>query len=248
MHANLSVLHTHRFEVEAAGRHGVLAIRLADELGQEMLAAGAEHNLGFAFARAGDLAAALDLMASAEARFERMAESGAQLAIIQADRADVLLKAHLLDDARDEADRALAAMEADGNVTDTADISLLAARARLAAGDLDGARAAARRAAALFERHGRSAQLPLAEFVEVQADDAEGLVDGLAERADRRPRLALPRWGSEAISGCWPLACTSHAAITTSRRVLRRASAAAAPVGRRSRRAYLLPRSCTGDG
>ncbi len=243
VHANLSVLHAHRFEVDAAGHHGVLAIRLADELGQEMLAAGSEHNLGYAFARAGDLAAALDLMASAEARFERMADSGAQLAIMQADRADVLLKAHLLDDARDEADRALAAMEADGNVTDTADISLLAARARLAAGDLDGARAAARRAAALFERHGRSAQLPLAEFVEVQADDAEGLVDGLAERAESVARgLARARWGSEAMSarvvaGSLYLARGDH---DKARRVLGRASAArgTGPAGDRAA-AYL---------
>ncbi|HEX4980504.1 MAG TPA: hypothetical protein VFV63_02355, partial [Ilumatobacteraceae bacterium] len=201
VHANLGVLHAYRHEVDLAGHHTVLAIELADRLGQEMMAAGAEHNLGYAFARAGDLARALELMEAAEQRFEQIPDSKQHLAIAQSDRADVLLKANLLAEARSLADLALASISEGGNVTDAADACLLAARARLAAGDLEAARTAARQTRVWYEQHGRRPWLPLAEFVEVQADDADRLVDGLAERAeDVARKLARARWTSEAMS------------------------------------------------
>jgi hypothetical protein len=200
VHLNLAVLHAQRAELDEAGAHGIRAIELADRLGHEHLAAMAEHNLGYAFARAGDLAAALEMIESADHRFAAISEPPEQRAVRSADRAEVLLKANLLNEARQEADHALETLAAGPNVTDLAETALLAARARLAAGDPNAARAAAQAAAASFEEQGRRRWLPLAEFVEVQADDADGAHCGLAERAEHIARsLNRTRWTSEAL-------------------------------------------------
>jgi tetratricopeptide (TPR) repeat protein len=243
VHLNLAVLHAQRSELDEAGAHGMLAIELADRLGQEHMAAMAEHNLGYAFARAGDLGAALEMIESADRRFSAISEPPEQRAVRSADRAEVLLKANLLREARDQADQALATLAAGANVTDLAETALLASRARLAAGDPDAAREAAQAAAAAFERQGRRSWLPLAEFVEVQADDADGEHAGLAERAERIARaLAKARWTSEALSarvlaGRLYLARGDH---DRARRVLAAASAArrVGPAGDRAA-AYL---------
>ena len=124
-----------------------------------------------------------------------------QLAVTRADRASVLLSANLVDEARREADTALAAIEAGGNVTDVADTALLATRTRLAAGDVDGARDAARLADDLFGAHDRRPWRPLARLVEVQADLlVDPTVAEAARAEDVADALAQADWTTEATS------------------------------------------------
>ena len=142
-HANLGLLCAQRGRVDEGAEHLREAIRSGDAIGHAHLAAISEQNLGYLFSLEGNVPAALAALGNAEQRFAQLGNVQ-QLAVTRADRASVLLSANLVDEARREADTALAAIEAGGNVTDVADTALLAARTRLAAGDVVGARDAAR--------------------------------------------------------------------------------------------------------
>ena len=200
-HNNLSVLHAYQHDVDQAIAHSARAVEIADKLDQPLLAAAATHNVGYALACAGELASSLDLMADAERRLRHVDGAQHHLAIVSADRANVLLQANLIDEAGRAADTALDAIGRGGNVTDRCDLELLAARCRLAAGDLDAACASAHDAAAGYLVQERHAWLPLAEFVELQADTRRDDAPDLAARAERiADELEERRWVSEAMS------------------------------------------------
>ena len=233
---NLGVLYAFRGAHDLSIEHSETASRLAESLGQQRLAAQAQHNLGYSLARTGDLARALHEMEAAERRFAAMPNSDGALAVVRADRADVLLQANLAGEARQEAELALVTVEASGNVTELADMLLLVARCRLADGDQDDARQAADEAAVLFSRHERLRLLPLAELVGVRADLAGGVGDGdqVAERAmSVAASLDEVGWRSEATTA-WVVAGMlllesgqTAAAVRLHRRVLRAQSGAA---------------------
>lgn len=199
-HANLGLLCAQRGLVEEGADHLRRAIRAGDSIGHAHLAAISEQNLGYLHSLEGNVPAALAALDHAEQRFARLGNTP-QLVLTGADRASVLLSANLVHEARHEADAALAAIEAGGNLTDVADTALLAARTRLAAGDVDAARDAARLADDLFGDHDRLAWRSLARLVQVQADL---LVDPTAAEAARAEDVAHELeeagWSTEATS------------------------------------------------
>lgn len=143
--------------------------RLASELDQKLIAAGADQNLGFVASRRGDIPAALSWYDRARASYQELDDPRRVVALLDQDRCETLLAAGLNDEAAQAAARAVEAHESDGNETDLAEAELLLAHARLAGGRYGDAAVAARRSAARFARSQRRAWGALASYVEVQA-------------------------------------------------------------------------------
>ncbi|HEX5945968.1 MAG TPA: CHAT domain-containing protein [Acidimicrobiales bacterium] len=141
---------------------------LADELGLPVLGAMAAHNAGFALGRRGAAGEALDAFARAEAAYDELGRPPRLVAVLAADRCDVLLQVGLADDARDAAAAAVHAL--DGvDAAHAAEARLLLAQAALAADDLDRAAAEATAAEAAFGA-GRPPWAALAGYVAMQAE------------------------------------------------------------------------------
>jgi tetratricopeptide (TPR) repeat protein len=155
-HANLAALHAATNQPELAVGHARTAIDLGRELDQELLVAGAQHNLGYALARAGEVADALEAFAEAELALERLGNT-LMLVALRADLAEVLLQANLLDDAVRQADLALVDAGRAGGVvhpgaTGRRDRALRASRSAGTAGAGRAARASRRRRGAARRR------------------------------------------------------------------------------------------------
>ncbi len=142
---------------------------LANELGQDMLAAGATQNLGFAAGRRGDLPAALRWFNEARGRYEGLGSPRRLMGTLEIDTCNVLLAGGLYADAAAAAGRAVALATATGNRLDEAEARLLAARAHLAGGDLAEGEREAEAAAALFRESDRAPWVALAEHVSLTA-------------------------------------------------------------------------------
>jgi len=145
------------------------ALGLANDLGQDMLAAGANQNLGFAAGRRGDLPAALRWFNEARARYEGLGSPRRVMVTLEIDTCNVLLAGGLYTDAAAAAGRAVALATATGNRLDEAEARLLAARAHLAGGDLTEGEKEAGAAAALFRESERAPWVALAEHVGLTA-------------------------------------------------------------------------------
>lgn len=142
---------------------------LANQLGQDMLAAGATQNLGFAAGRRGDLPAALRWFNEARGRYEGLGSPRRLMGTLEIDTCNVLLAGGLYTDAALAAGRAVALAIATGNRLDEAEARLLAARAHLAAGELAEGEREAEAAAALFRESERAPWVALAEHVGLTA-------------------------------------------------------------------------------
>lgn len=141
---------------------------LADELGLPVLVAMAAHNAGFALGRRGAAGEALDAFARAEAAYDELGSPPRLVAVLAADRCDVLLQVGLADDARAAAAAAVHAL--DGvDAAHAAEARLLLAQASLAADDLDRAAAEATAAQEAFGA-GRPPWAALAGYVAMQAE------------------------------------------------------------------------------
>jgi len=145
------------------------ALGLANHLGQDMLAAGANQNLGFAAGRRGDLPAALRWFNEARTRYEGLGSPRRVMVTLEIDTCNVLLAGGLYTDAAAAAGRAVALATATGNRLDEAEARLLAARAHLAGGDLAEGEREAEAAAALFRESERAPWVALAEHVGLTA-------------------------------------------------------------------------------
>jgi tetratricopeptide (TPR) repeat protein len=179
--SNLGVLRVYRGELSTALAELARAEELATELGQTLLLARTVHNQAFVLGRRGDVPRSLARYDDAEALYRRLEDPDPHLAVLDADRAEVLLGAGLAAEARQRAEASLAAQERSENVTDRAEVLLLVARARLAAADGTGAAAAASRAAASFRHQQRSSWAAMADHVAIEATPAGGR--DLADRA-----------------------------------------------------------------
>ncbi|HTW08852.1 MAG TPA: CHAT domain-containing tetratricopeptide repeat protein [Acidimicrobiales bacterium] len=124
------------------------------------------QNRGFAAARQGDVARALELFAQAD---ERLRELGAEAGARSLGRASALHAAGLSDDARQVAEEVAAQLEAAGDQAYLAECLLLLADIALAGGDPEASAAAARRATSLFERQSRPTWHALAEVAAARA-------------------------------------------------------------------------------
>jgi tetratricopeptide (TPR) repeat protein len=182
---NRGVLQVYRGAISAAESDFLRAETLHESIGQALAATQVRHNLGWVAARRGDVPAALDWYDRVEAEYR---SHGVPLALLLMDRCEVLLSARLAAEARENAEAAVAELDAAGLDADLAEARLLAAHADLLSGDAAAARHQADRADAAFTRQHRPAWAALARAAAARAAWLE------AERAapageERRARL-----------------------------------------------------------
>ncbi|HET9051347.1 MAG TPA: CHAT domain-containing protein [Candidatus Dormibacteraeota bacterium] len=195
--ANLARLHTNRGmalaargDQAAASLDLVAAVRLHELAGNHRLAAQTRQNVGLAVARRGDIVEALRWFAAAD---EYFASRGEVDGVGLLDRADALLQARLVGEARATAASAIRHLTAQRRSTYVADARLLLGEAILLDGDPEASRAAATEAQAAFAAQGRPVLVARASHLHVRAaahaasdaalaDEAAGTADAL-ERA-----------------------------------------------------------------
>jgi tetratricopeptide (TPR) repeat protein len=197
---NRGLLRAYRGDLAGAADDHRAGRRLAEELGQELMVALIDHNLGFIAGRAGNIPEALAWFDKAEQTY---VAQDAPMAVLHADRAELLLAANLVAEAVASARAAVDELARAGNVVELAEARLLLARAELATGAAGDARRAARTARAQFRRQGRDAWALLAAAVACEAAVAASrphrpparLVDEARELA---AQLAEAGWEVEA--------------------------------------------------
>jgi tetratricopeptide (TPR) repeat protein len=195
---NLTVLRVYRAELDLALEASLAARAIGQELGQQLLVARTLHNEAFVHGRRGDVPRALAGYDDADAAYRALEDPEPYLAVLDADRAEVLLGAGLAAEACERAEAALAALEATGNVTDRAEVSLLVARCRLAAADRDGAAIAATDAAERFDEQQRRSWSAMARHVGIEATPVHD--PALAAQAESvAGELAAAGWRSAAL-------------------------------------------------
>jgi tetratricopeptide (TPR) repeat protein len=163
---NRGVLQVYRGAVGPAESDFLRAETLHESIGQALAATQVRHNLGWVAARRGDVPAALDWYDRVEAEYRA---HGVPLALLLMDRCEVLLSARLAAEARENAEAAVAELDAAGLDADLAEARLLAAHADLLAGDAAAARDQADRADAAFTRQHRPAWAALARAAAARA-------------------------------------------------------------------------------
>src|SRR5262245_4354957 len=141
---------------------------LARRLELPVLVAMAAHNAGFALGRRGAVGEALAAFDRAGAAYDELGRPPRLVAVLAADRCDVLLQVGLADDARAAAESAVAALEP-VDAAHAAESRLLLAQACLAAGDADRAAVEAAAAGDAFRSARRPPWAALAGYVGVQA-------------------------------------------------------------------------------
>ncbi len=172
---NRGVLQVYRGAVGSAESDFLRAETLHESIGQALAATQVRHNLGWVAARRGDVPTALDWYDRVEAEYRA---HGVPLALLLMDRCEVLLSARLAAEARENAEAAVAELDAAGLDADLAEARLLAAHADLLAGDAAAARGQADRADAAFTRQHRPAWSALARAAAARAAWLEAEHDG----------------------------------------------------------------------
>ncbi|HET8642252.1 MAG TPA: CHAT domain-containing protein [Pseudonocardiaceae bacterium] len=147
-----------------------------------------QHNRGLAAAARGDLPAALRCFDDAERRYRA---AGRDLGLLPVERAEALLSAHLVPDARRAAEHAVAEFERRRNAVDLVQARLLLARAALLDGDPATALAEAERARSSAIRQGRRAWAALAAYYALRSRWQGGRAGVATVRAGRRVIRAL---------------------------------------------------------
>ncbi|MFF4894887.1 CHAT domain-containing protein [Streptomyces sp. NPDC001068] len=181
--------------VDRADADFTAAERLWETTGQEHDKADAVESRGLAAFRAGDIPAALRLLAEAE---ERYAELGTPTFMLYIRRCEVLMAAGLAPEALAEADTAIAALDRlGGQSTRKAELLLAAARAARSAGDAQTAIARAAVAVRLFSGQRRGWWETHARLVLIEARVAGGsasgrLVQDAAAVADQLASFGAP--------------------------------------------------------
>jgi len=159
---NRGVLHGHRAEFVAAQADLEQAEQLSSRLGLELWLAFAHQNLGWVHALRGDIPPALRYLDMAESR---MIELGSQVGSVLCDRAELLLSARLVTEARATAQRAVAEFEREGRRIALPEVRLQLAQATALDGDPAAALRHARRALREFSRQGRQEWAAWARFI-----------------------------------------------------------------------------------
>lgn len=189
---NRGVLRGYRGELTGARGDLEKAEQIFRRLGLATALARAEHNLGFLAAQAGDVTGALERYDQAR---EQLSYVGAG-AVTGLDRADLLLSARLLPEAREAIAQAIAAARAGQFSSLLGQAQLLSARIELRSGEPAQARVIAARARATFVRQGRPVWAVLARRTEVAARVAAGV-------QDRRALHALEQAGDALAEAAW---------------------------------------------
>jgi tetratricopeptide (TPR) repeat protein len=169
--SNRGVLHAYRSELALAETDLNKALNLYRSLRGEIAAAQVLHNLGYVSALKGDVPAALRRYDQAARQF---AERGLDAPALSIDRAELLLSARLLPEARRHIEDGVASLETTGTSLDLAEARLLLSQIALAEGDLVVSGSEARTARRQLVRQRRSRWAALARFVEAQSRWAAG--------------------------------------------------------------------------
>lgn len=190
--ANAAVIQAHSGALASAQVDLARAERLFDELGLERETADVRQNLGWVAARRGDMPEALTW-------FDRADESFARLGVVDAaalqDRCEALLSAHLLDEARRAAERAVAELDRRGMRPRLAEARLVLAEAALLQGELDVAADQAGRARRAFAAQGAPARSALARLVTLRVARRQGRRSAALLAAARSTAAALHAGG-----------------------------------------------------
>ena len=191
-------------ELDAALDDFELAERVAVEHQLPAMAAMAAHDIGFTHGRRGNLPDALAAFERAERAYAALETPHRFLAVLQADRGDILLLAGLVGDARSAAEAAVAALEHVDDVQ-LSECRLLLARTLLADGAYGGAVVEATAAARSFQALRRGPWAAQARYVAIQAEVLDlqdrGLPPPEMLRRGRRIATELERqgWPVEAV-------------------------------------------------
>jgi tetratricopeptide (TPR) repeat protein len=196
--SNRGVVRAYRGELAGARSDLERSIDLAEETGSLRGAAFARQNLGFVAGRQGRLPEALQLLEAADVLLRGLDDGAPALAALDADRAEVLADAGLLDEAVARADAAADAFAATGDVTNLAEAELLGARLRLLAGHLDDAADLAARAGVRFASAGRSGWELQSRYVALAARTADGSERDVPAALRLADELAVGGWQHEA--------------------------------------------------
>ncbi len=176
---NRGILHAERHEFTASVADLTEADRLARRLGRDLVVGIIAENLGFAETLRGDVPAALAQLDRAE---RIVTECHGQVAPVLQDRGELLLSVGLVSEARDAAQRAVAAFRREHRQLKVPEVRLLLAQAAFLDGDLDGARQEATVAAREFRRQRRTGWPELAQLAAYRARLAAGDTAGLGAR------------------------------------------------------------------
>lgn len=177
--------------LRAADADFAKAAELWNSLGLHDRAGGATNNRGFVAVRAGDVPRSLEL-------FDQAVAAGFDLrtrpeALI--DRAEAMLAAGLVDDARPVLEQAVAACAEAGRGTKLAEATLVAAYCAMRQNDLAPARAGADRAARQFRRQGRPWWVPVAAALQVHTRWLAGERSAALQRAAEHAAAECSRHG-----------------------------------------------------
>ncbi|WP_143265569.1 CHAT domain-containing protein, partial [Amycolatopsis lexingtonensis] len=195
---NRSIVHVHRRDWRAAQADLDRAEAAFTAIGHWGRLANVWHNRGLAEVARGDLPAAL---AAFDEAAERYRSSGRDPGLLPIERAEALLSALLVEDARREAEVAVARFAVQRNAVDLVQARLLLARASLLTGDLALAAEQAERARRSAIAQRRPGWAALAGYLGLRARWEGGDRGTAVIRAGRRSAAALMRagWVMEAL-------------------------------------------------
>ncbi|HEY7147445.1 MAG TPA: CHAT domain-containing protein [Streptosporangiaceae bacterium] len=190
--SNRGLVHGQRLEFAAAEADLSEAEQLCRRLDQGLTLAFIQQNLGWVCSRRGDVPRALGYLDQAEQQLRAL---DSQLGWVLADRAELLLSAGLVTEAREAAQQAVSEFERERREIALPEMRLLLARAASVTGDHPGALAQARRAAGEFSRQQRPEWAALARFAVLSARLAGGLGGPAGLTAAERAADALAAAG-----------------------------------------------------
>ena len=194
---NRGLLHAYQGSLDLAKDDLGAARRAYGAVNQRSAEARAAQNLGWLALRSGDLPGALNYLDEAEGV---IADLGASLGQVWADRAEALLAAHMAADAKQVALKAAQELKASGLNASYADALLQAAQAALLGGHNGEAIEAARKARTLLEGQGRDGWVAFADYIVMRARAVSGDLGGDDLPAIRRSVAALDRAGLQTES------------------------------------------------
>ena len=167
--SNRGVLHLQLGNSARASADFLESQKMAERLGQHVLAAGALHNLACLDGRLGRFPAALRGFAAARLHYADVGSPGRYIGDLDIDECGVMIEAGLGAEAEEIARRVVEAARRSGNTAQLAEALVSLARSRLMTGDAAGAELAAEEASALFGSAGRSAWLAIARHLVIIA-------------------------------------------------------------------------------
>lgn len=202
VHLNLGVLHAYQGHMDAALDCLARSEEISRRRDLPVLVAMATHNMGFHLGRLGKIPDALAVFARTRETYAALGNPARLVAVLDADRCEVLLLAGLVVEARAAARWAVDALTAVGDVAHLMECRLLLARVLLAAGEYPAASEEAALAARGLASAGRRPWAALARYVGVQAEILEN------EDKAEIPRDLLPRCrriAAELETTGWPV-------------------------------------------